>query len=65
MTSVPERVHVQDLRRDLRAAICIDLEDPRTRHNMQLRARGVAALDPDHEDWTRRITLEVHPWGKR
>lgn len=56
MTSVPERVHVQDLRRDPRAAICIDIEDRRTRHNMQLRGRGIASVSHDHRDWTRRIT---------
>lgn len=57
MTSVPERVHMRDLARDPRAAICVDLEDRRTRQNVQLRARGRAELSSAHEEWTRRITL--------
>lgn len=58
MTSLPERVHVKDLRRDPRAAICIDVEDRHTRQNGQLRARGMAELHSAHEGWTRRITLK-------
>ncbi len=44
MTSVPERVHVADIRRDGRAAICVDIEERRTRQNRQVRGRGIAEL---------------------
>lgn len=58
MTSLRQRVHVSDIRRDPRAAICIDVEDPETRRNCQIRGRGIAELLPEHEEWTRRITLK-------
>lgn len=61
MTSLRDRIHVLDLQRDQRAAICIDVEDRQTRGNCQIRGRGFAELLPDHEEWTRRITLKyVH-----
>lgn len=56
MTSVLERIHVADIRRTPRAAICIDLEDRETRRNVQTRGRGIAELLPDHAEWTRRTT---------
>lgn len=61
MTSLDGRVHVDDIRRDPRAAICIDLEDRETRRNAQIRGRGLAELFPDHQAWTRRITLKYVP----
>lgn len=61
MTSLRARVHVADLRRDPRAAICVDIEDRGSRQNRQIRGRGIAQLLTQHEEWTRRITLKyVH-----
>lgn len=56
MTSLRDRIHVLDIRRDPRAAICIDIEDRRSRRNSQIRGRGIAELLPEHAEWTRRIT---------
>lgn len=58
MTSLRGRVHVSEIRRDPRAAICIDVEDRQSRRNCQIRARGIAELLPRHEEWTGRITLK-------
>jgi nitroimidazol reductase NimA-like FMN-containing flavoprotein (pyridoxamine 5'-phosphate oxidase superfamily) len=61
LTSFPDRPHVARLRRDPRAGICIDVEDPERddgeRPNRQVRGVGTAELFADDRGlWTRRIT---------
>lgn len=61
MTSLPDKPHVERLRRDPRVGVVVDEEEPeRTdgeRPNRQVRAVGVANLSHDTGGvWTRRIT---------
>ena len=61
MTSIADRPHLRRLRRDPRAGICVDLEDPECadgqRPNRQVRATGTAELLADNGAvWTTRIT---------
>jgi nitroimidazol reductase NimA-like FMN-containing flavoprotein (pyridoxamine 5'-phosphate oxidase superfamily) len=61
LTSFPDRAHLRRLRRNPRAGICIDVEQPERddgeRPNRQIRAIGDAELFADeHGVWTRRIT---------
>ncbi len=60
-TSFSDRPHVTRLRRDPRAGVCIDLEQPqredRERPNQQVRAIGNAELLTDEDRlWTARIS---------
>ncbi len=66
MTSTPQRQHVRDLRRDPRAAICVDVEERQAvdgvRANAQVRGRGRTVLAPDEAGyWTRRISKHYVP----
>ncbi len=61
LTSIADRPHLRRLRRDARAGLCVDAEQPERgdgqRRNHQVRAIGRAALFADREgEWTRRIT---------
>jgi hypothetical protein len=63
MTSLVGKRHVDDLRRDPRASIRIDVEEhvavSGVRANRQVGGRGIAELRPDvGGGWTRRITLK-------
>jgi nitroimidazol reductase NimA-like FMN-containing flavoprotein (pyridoxamine 5'-phosphate oxidase superfamily) len=64
MTSLNDRQHLVDLRRNPRAALCVDVEQPNPpqsphRPNQQISARGSARLFADDEGrWTRQITLK-------
>jgi hypothetical protein len=62
MTSLDGTRHIANLRRDPRAAICVDVEAADTtpsgvRPNASVKARGLARLTPEIDGfWTRRIT---------
>lgn len=63
MTSIVGKRHLEDLRRDPRASIRVDVEDAvavgGVRANCQVGGRGIAELRPDvGGTWTRRITLK-------
>jgi len=63
MTSLVNKRHVEDIRRDPRASIRIDVEERTAvggvRANRQLGGRGVAEVRADVGGaWTRRITLK-------
>ncbi len=63
MTSIVGKRHVEDLRRDPRASIRVDIEDNAAvdgvRANRQIGGSGIAELRPDADGaWTRRITLK-------
>lgn len=57
MTSVRGKRHLQDLARDKRASICVDVKEGPSRRHRQVRARGLAQVSVDQDGtWTRRIT---------
>lgn len=63
MSSIAGKRQVADLRRDARASIRVDVEDPVSvggvRANRQIGGRGIAEVRPDVGGaWTRRITLK-------
>lgn len=66
MTSLEGRPHLANLRRDRRAAICVDTEDPHpvggVRANRQVKAQCLAEISPDEGGLcTRRITRKYVP----
>jgi PPOX class probable F420-dependent enzyme len=65
MTSLADRRHLADLRRDPHAGLCVDIEQPPAGHdrpNRQVYVRGFAKTFPDEGgDWTRRITVKYVP----
>src|SRR3954451_12672500 len=64
MTSLSDRQHLLDLRRNNRAGLCVDVEEPNRadsphRANRQFTARGRTRLLTERDgEWTRRITLK-------